>query len=213
MLLSETVLSTEGIEESDMGFALKADQHYTYRDYLTWPDDVRCELIDGKVYMMTPAPLLSHQDVVGEIFFQVKQALRGKPCRTLMAPVDVRLPKSAEADEQTDTIVQPDVLVVCDSSKLDRCGVRGAPDWIAEVLSPSTASRDQIEKRCLYEHHGVREYWLVHPVDRLLTVYRLIDGEYGKPEISELQGLTTITVLPDVVIDWNLLTPYLIDEY
>jgi Uma2 family endonuclease len=213
MLLSETVLSTEGIEESDMGFALKTDEHYTYRDYLTWPDDVRCELIDGKVYMMAPASFLSHQDVVGEIFFQVKQALRGKSCRTLMAPVDVRLPKSAEADEQTDTIVQPDVLVVCDSSKLDRRGVRGAPDWVAEVLSPSTASRDQIEKRRLYERHGVREYWLVHPIDRLLTVYRLIDGEYGKPEISELQGLTTITVLPDVVIDWNLLTPYLIDEY
>lgn len=196
-----------------MGFALKTDEHYTYRDYLTWPDDVRCELIDGKVYMMTPAPLLSHQDVVGEIFRQTANQLQGKPCRTLMAPVDVRLPKSAEADEDTDTTVQPDVLVVCDSSKLDRRGVRGAPDWVVEVLSPSTASRDQIEKRRLYELHGVREYWLVHPIDRLLTVYRLIDGEYGKPEIFELQGLTAITVLPDVVIDWNLLTPYLIDDY
>ncbi len=196
-----------------MGFALKTDEHYTYRDYLTWPDDVRCELIDGKVYMMTPAPLLSHQDVVGEIFRQTANQLQGKPCRTLMAPVDVRLPKSAEADEDTDTTVQPDVLVVCDSSKLDRRGVRGAPDWVVEVLSPSTASRDQIVKRRLYELHGVREYWLVHPIDRLLTVYRLIDGEYGKPEIFELQGLTAITVLPDVVIDWNLLTPYLIDDY
>jgi Uma2 family endonuclease len=196
-----------------MGFALKTDEHYTYRDYLTWPDDVRCELIDGKVYMMTPAPLLSHQDVVGEIFRQTANQLQGKPCRTLMAPVDVRLPKSAEADEDTDTTVQPDVLVVCDSSKLDRRGVRGAPDWVVEVLSPSTASRDQIVKRRLYELHGVREYWLVHPIDRLLTVYRLIDGEYGKPEIFELQGLTAITVLPDVVIDWNLLKPYLIDDY
>ena len=196
-----------------MGFALKNDAHYTYRDYLTWPDDVRCELIDGKVYMITPAPLLSHQDVVGEIFRQTANQLQGKSCRTLMAPVDVRLPKSAEADEETDTTVQPDVLVVCDSSKLDRRGVRGAPDWVVEVLSPSTASRDQIEKRRLYERHGVREYWLVHPVDRLLTVYRLIDGEYGKPEISELQGFTAITVLPDVTIDWDLLTPYLIDDY
>ncbi len=192
-----------------MGFALKDDQHYTYRDYLTWPEDIRCELIDGKVYMMSPAPLLTHQDVAGEIFRQTANQLHGQSCRTFMAPVDVRLPKSAEADEQTDTIVQPDVLVVCDNSKLDRRGVRGAPDWVVEVLSPSTAGRDQIEKRRLYEHHGVREYWLVHPTDRLLTVYRLNDGDYGKPDIAELRGITPVSVLPGVSIDWDLLTPYL----
>ncbi len=195
-----------------MGFALKHDQHYTYRDYLTWPEDIRYELIDGKVYMMSPSPLLTHQDVVGEIFFQVKQALRDKSCRVLIAPVDVRLPKSTEADEQTDTIVQPDVMVVCDSSKLDRRGIRGAPDWVVEVLSPSTAGRDQIDKRRLYERHGVREYWLVHPTDRLLTVYRLNDGDFGKPDIAELQGVTPVSVLPGVSIDWDLLTPYLIED-
>ncbi len=195
-----------------MGFALKKDRHYTYRDYLTWPDDVRCELIDGKVYMMSPAPLLSHQDVAGEIFRQTANQLLGKSCRTFMAPVDVRLPKSAEADEETDSIVQPDVLVVCDSTKLDRRGVRGAPDWVVEVLSPSTAGRDQIEKRRLYERHGVREYWLVHPTDRLLTMYRLNEGEYGKPDIVELQGITPVAILPDVAIDWDTLRPYLTDN-
>lgn len=195
-----------------MGFALEHDKHYTYRDYLTWPDDVRCELIDGKVYLMTPAPLLSHQDVAGEIFFQAKQALRNKSCRAFMAPLDVRLPAYAEADEDTDVVVQPDVFVVCDPDKLDRRGVRGAPDWIVEVLSPSTASKDQIEKRRLYECRGVPEYWLVHPTDRVLTIYRLNEGEYGKPDIQALQGQTPVGVLPHVVIDWDELTPYLTDQ-
>lgn len=195
-----------------MGFALEEDKHYTYGDYLTWPDDFRCELIDGKVYMMSPAPLLTHQDTAGEIFFQAKQALRGKSCRALIAPVDVRLPLHAEADESTDVVVQPDVLVVCDSSKLDRRGVRGAPDWVVEVLSPSTAGKDQIEKRRLYERHGVKEYWLVHPTDRILTVYRLENGEYGKPDIAKLEGQTQVAVLPDVVIDWEAMAPFLINE-
>ena len=195
-----------------MAFALEKDKHYTYRDYLTWPDDVRCELIDGVVYMMSPAPLLTHQDVVGEIFRQAANALRGKTCRVLVAPLDVRLPRHGEVDEDTDIVVQPDVMVVCDPAKLDRRGVRGAPDWVVEVLSPSSAGRDQIEKRHLYERHGVLEYWLVHPTDRVLTVYRLQNGEYGKPDIFELQGLTPVGVLPGVSIDWDALAPYLIND-
>jgi Uma2 family endonuclease len=190
-----------------MAFALEKDKHYTYRDYLSWPDDVRCELIDGVVYMKSPAPILAHQDVAGEIFFQAKQALRGKPCRVMIAPLDVRLPRHNEADENTDVVVQPDVLVVCDPNKLDRRGVRGAPDWVVEVLSPSSASRDQIEKRRIYERHGVLEYWLVHPTDRILTVYQLQNGEYGKPDIFKLEGSTPVTVLPGVSIDWEARRP------
>ncbi|TAL46711.1 MAG: Uma2 family endonuclease [Methylovulum sp.] len=186
-----------------MGLALKDTQHYSYSDYLGWPDDTRYELIDGSAYAMSPAPGLAHQDVAGEIYRQAANILVGRPCRVFIAPVDVRLPKQHEEDEFTDTVVQPDVLVVCDSSKLDRRGVRGAPDWIVEVLSPSTAGHDQIRKRNLYEHHGVLEYWLIHPVDRVLTVYRLIDGEYGKPGLYELRGETQVGVLPDIVIRWD----------
>ena len=120
-----------------------------------------------------------------------------------MAPVDVRLPKNNEADEQIDTVVQPDVLVVCDNNKLDRRGVRGAPDWVLEVLSPATASHDQIKKRDLYERHGVREYWLVHPTDRVLTIYRLQGKEFAKSKIVELSGETAISVLDNVVIQWD----------
>jgi Uma2 family endonuclease len=186
-----------------MGLALRDTQYHCYGDYVTWPDDCRYELIDGMAYMMSPAPNLAHQDIAGEIYLQARLALKGKTCRAFIAPIDVRLPKKDEVNEQIDTVVQPDVMVVCDSSKLDRSGIRGAPDWIVEVLSPSTASHDQIKKRRLYELHGVREYWLVHPIDRVVTVYCLMDNQYGKPEIYELCGETQVKVLPDIIIQWD----------
>ena len=196
-----------------MGLALKNSDYYCYGDYLSWSDDARYELIDGEAYFMSPAPDLPHQDIAGEIYFQLRQGLKDKPCRAFIAPVDVRLPKADEADERIDTVVQPDVLVVCDASKLDRRGVRGAPDWILEVLSPSTASHDQIKKRQLYECHGVKEYWLVHPVDKVLTIYRLENHEYGKPELYELQGITPISVLADLPITWDELADRLPNGY
>jgi|CXWL01.1.fsa_nt_gi Uma2 family endonuclease len=196
-----------------MGLALKDTQHHCYGDYLAWPDDMRYELIDGIAYAMSPAPDLAHQDVVGEIYLQARLALQGKPCRAFIAPVDVRLPKQGEADERVDTVVQPNVMVVCDSSKLDRRGIRGAPDWVVEVLLPSTSGHDQIKKRNIYERHGVREYWLIHPVDRVLTVYSLVNAEYGKPEIYELRGETRVNVLPDIVIQWDDLGARLSVDY
>lgn len=186
-----------------MGLALRDHDHHTYADYLSWPEDVRYELIDGIAYLMAPAPTLDHQDVAGEIYFQLRRALQGKPCRAFIAPVDVRLPKAEEADGQIDTVVQPDILVVCDQSKLDRRGVRGAPDFVAEVLSPATASHDQVLKRRAYERAGVQEYWLVHPTDRILTIYRWVNGEYGKPDIQELSGETPVEILPGVTIAWD----------
>ena len=188
-----------------MGLALRKEKHYTYADYLTWPDDARYELIDGEAFLMAPAPLIEHQEVAGEVFRQLANQLDGKPCRPYIAPVDVRLPRNDEADAAIDTVVQPDVLVVCDPSKIDRRGVRGAPDWLLEVLSPSTAAHDQIAKRRTYERAGVREYWLVHPGDRTLTVYALDNGQYGRPDIYELKDETPIGMLPGVSIAWDAL--------
>lgn len=188
-----------------MGLALRQEKHYTYADYLTWPDDARYELIDGEAFLMAPAPLIEHQEVAGDVYHQLRNQLDGKPCRPYIAPVDVRLPRADEADAAIDTVVQPDVLVVCDPSKIDRRGVRGAPDWVLEVLSPSTAAHDQIAKRRTYERAGVRDYWLVHPGDRTLTVYVLENGQYGRPEIYELKDETPIGVLPGVSIAWDAL--------
>lgn len=188
-----------------MGLALRKEKHYTYADYLQWPDEARYELIDGEAFLMSPAPLVEHQEVAGELFRQLANQLDGQPCRPYIAPVDVRLPRADEADAAIDTVVQPDVLVVCDPHKIDRRGVRGAPDWVLEVLSPSTAAHDQIAKRRTYERAGVREYWLVHPGDRTLTVYVLENGQYGRPEIYELKDATPIGVLPGVSIAWDAL--------
>ncbi|MBN2701104.1 MAG: Uma2 family endonuclease [Methylothermaceae bacterium] len=183
--------------------ALRDPDFHTYGEYLTWPEDVRYELIDGRAYLMAPAPTLDHQDITGEIYFQLRQALEDKPCRPFIAPVDVRLPKQDETDDAIDTVVQPDVLVVCDETKLDRRGVRGAPDLVVEVSTPATAYHDHQRKRAIYERAGVSEYWLVDPIERMITVYHLESGRYGKPEIHPMRGETPVKILPEAFIRWD----------
>ncbi|CAG0989867.1 hypothetical protein BURK2_02321 [Burkholderiales bacterium] len=190
-----------------MGHAKRDTLLHTYADYLGWPEEIRYELIDGVAFHLGPAPTRRHQDVVGEVYFQTRTALEGKPCRAYVSPFDVRLPKGNEADAFVDTVVQPDVLVVCDPRKLDARGMRGAPDWVVEVLSPASSGYDQTLKLAAYERAGVPEVWLVHPIDRIVTVYLLHEGRYGRPRIHELLGELAVGVLPDIVIDWSRLPP------
>jgi len=189
-----------------MGQAQRKQERYTYADYCRWDDGQRWELIDGAAYLMAPAPTALHQIVAFQIAHQVETALKGKPCTVLLSPIDLRLPRAreklGERDDAIDTVVQPDLLVVCDPAKIDARGVKGAPDWVVEVLSPATASHDHIVKRQIYERAGVPEYWLVHPVDRVLTIYRLENGRYGIPDIRELAGATPIGPLPGIEIVW-----------
>ncbi|WP_255210712.1 Uma2 family endonuclease [Methylogaea oryzae] len=105
------------------------------------------------------------------------------------------------------TVVQPDLAVVCDAAKLDQAGCRGAPDWVVEVISPHTAAKDHVRKRELYERHGVKEYWLVHPLDRVVTRYVLANGRYAQPLIEEAVGRTAVACLPGLEIDWEFLNP------
>jgi Uma2 family endonuclease len=197
-----------------MASALRKTPYHSYRDYLTWPAEYRYELIDGTAYAMAPAPTQSHQIAVGELFRQIANALVGKPCMPFIAPLDVRLPRlgraddknsDAQNDDQIDTVVQPDLLVVCDKHKRDSRGILGAPDWIIEVLSPVTAVYDQVTKRRLYEAAGVREYWLVHPQDRSLIRYSLVNGYYPSVDPVALSGETPSLILPEVVIHWECL--------
>ena len=152
---------------------LSEDKRYTYADYCSWDDDTRWELIDGIPYAMS-APTQAHQTVGGEIFTQLHNFLKGKPCKVFYAPFDVRL----NANEGDDTVVQPDLLVVCDDSKLDGKACVGAPDMVVEILSPSTSRHDKLLKFNAYQRAGVREYWLVDPDSRTLSVYILKDGAY-----------------------------------
>ncbi len=177
---------------------------YTYADYLTWDDGQRWEIIDGEAICMSPAPSLEHQTIIGELVRQFGNALLGKRCRPLVSPLDVRLPAPGQADDRVSRVVQPDLVVVCDPAKLDRRGVVGAPDLVIEVVSPSSASHDHVRKRRLYEHAGVREYWLVIPVGRVVAVYTLVGGTYGRPELSVMEGQMPVHVLDDVAVDWDL---------
>lgn len=176
---------------------------HTYAEYLTWPQDQRYELIDGVTYAMAAAPVRRHQRLVFEVARQIGDALDGGTCEVNVAPFDVRLPDGDEADEAVVTVVQPDITVVCDPFKLDERGCRGAPDWIIEVLSPTSAGQDQVRKLALYERHGIREYWLAHPGDRIVTVYRLDLSVYGRPLVMEMEGRLTSTACPQVEIDWG----------
>jgi Uma2 family endonuclease len=179
-------------------------QYHTYGDYLIWSRTSGDELIDGTAYVKEPpAPSMSHQAIAGELYRQVANALKGTSWRVFVAPVDVRLPKSTERDEEVDTVVQPDVLITRGLKKIDPRGLRGAPDWLAEVLSPSTARYDQTVKIAAYERASVPEVWLINPADRTVAIYRLEEGHYGRPTILQLTGKTRLTAVPGVIINWD----------
>jgi Uma2 family endonuclease len=176
--------------------------HFTYADYLTWPESERWEIIDGVAYNMTPAPNQIHQEMVGELHRQIANFLLDKPCRVFLAPFDVRLPKARENKRTTSTVVQPDVMVVCDPKRLDGKGVVGAPSLVVEITSPSTAAKDLREKRAVYERAGVPEYWILSPVEKVLQVYTLdAEGKYGAPAVYTTGDQVVVGVLPDLTID------------
>jgi Uma2 family endonuclease len=180
--------------------------YHTYGDYFTWSATYGDELIDGTAYIREPpSPSRSHQEVVLELGRQLANTLKGKPCNVYVAPFDVRLPKASEQDDHIDTVVQPDVLIVCDLKKLDERGMRGAPDWIAEVLSPWTARHDRKVKLPVYERAGVREVWLIDPIERTLMIHRLEAGRYRRATLHELKGKTPIAAVPGVTINWDSL--------
>ncbi len=189
-----------------MGLALKkTETKYTYGDYYYWPDNERWELIYGIAYCMSPAPSRSHQKFSGELFRQISNYLINKPCEVYDAPFDVRFPEANESDNDIETVVQPDISVICDESKLDERGCRGAPDLIIEITSPSTISKDIKEKFYLYEQHGVKEYWIVHASEKYIEVFKInSDGKYGRPEIYVEHDKIKVDVLKGLTIDLSL---------
>ncbi|MEI6386307.1 MAG: Uma2 family endonuclease [Spirochaetota bacterium] len=183
--------------------------HFTYRQYKTWPDSERWELIDGIAWSMSAAPTRRHQGITGYIFVKMYSFLEGKACRVYISPFDVLLPWAEEEDDDVGTVVEPDIVVFCDRSKLTDFGARGAPDLVVEVLSPSTAKKDLNDKFGLYEGRGVREYWVIDPTAWSLAIFHLggegiMAGRYDKGEIRERLGDRSpieSKVLPGFVID------------
>jgi Uma2 family endonuclease len=154
----------------------KTDQKFTYRDYKSWPEHERWELIDGIAYDMSPAPSSRHQWISSELARKIGNHLENKSCKTFSAPFDVMLPISPiQDDNMIDTIVQPDISVICDSTKIIEKGCLGVPDLIVEILSPSTSKKDLNEKFGLYEKHGVKEYWVVDPGNKYIRIFHLLN--------------------------------------
>jgi Uma2 family endonuclease len=141
--------------------------------------------------MMAPAPAARHQTVSGNLYLQLRTFLKGKGCKVFYAPFDVRL----DAAGKDDTVVQPDLLVICDPAKLDDKGCLGAPDLIIEILSPSSAKMDSVIKLEKYRQAGVREYWIVHPDTSSAQVHILENGRYF------ITGYADEDVIPVHVLD------------
>ena len=180
---------------------VKSTKKYTYGDYLTWPEGERWEIIEGTAYMCA-APNRAHQKVSSIIGGMLYVYLQDKTCEYYAAPFDVRLPKEKQNDKETENVVQPDIVVICDISKLDDKGCKGAPDFIIEILSPSSLSVDYITKLHLYEKHGVREYWIVHPVDKVVMVYLLNKkGKYEMPVIYMQTDKIKVSIFDELTIN------------
>ena len=184
---------------------LDMDGTYTYADYMKWRFDEYVELFRGKVMRISPAPLRQHQLLALRISSRLEQFLRRKKCQVYIAPFDVRFPKkNITTDEAIYTVVQPDVCIICDPEKLDRRGCIGAPDTIIEILSQGNVNRDIKQKFDLYQEHGVREYWIIAPGERTISVYHLnaagayeLSGEYADP------GPVPVLSLPDFSLEWS----------
>lgn len=181
------------------------NKKYTYSDYLKWPEEERWEIIEGIPYMQA-TPLWEHQAISRELMMQFGAYLRNQTCQVFAAPFDLRLPNANEKDEETTNVYQPDLLIVCDKSTLKGTGYYGVPSIVIEVSSPSTAKIDRLLKFNMYEKAGVKEYWIVEPDTKLVSVFILQNNNrYGRPELyTETDKVQTVS-FPDLIIDLSLI--------
>ena len=178
---------------------LDPEAHYTYADYLLWQFQERVELIKGRIRQMA-APNVRHQRISGTLFFELKQFLKNQPCDVFAAPFDVRLPLPAHRvkGNKVDTVVQPDICVICDREKLDERGCIGAPDLIVEILSPGNSRKEMRDKYELYQESGVTEYWVVFPSEQVLQRYILNEEHIYQAQLPNVEGdVVGVTFLPE----------------
>ena len=163
--------------------------NYTFEDYMSWDDDQRWEIIDGIAYAMASLSTI-HQRLISRVHGQLFNFLKGKPCEVFTAPFGVRLNA-----EKNNTVVEPDIVVICDKNKIDEKGCKGAPDFIIEILSPSTASYDMVLKFNKYHEAGVREYWMIDPNNKTVSANTLSGDNYIHKSYG-MAGIAPVSVLP-----------------
>jgi Uma2 family endonuclease len=178
---------------------------YSYADYLTWQMDEMVEIIKGRLFKMNAAPKRVHQKVSGKVFNRFFTYLEGKKCEVYEAPFDVRLPVKSNKNEEIYTVVQPDICVICDKSKLDDAGCLGAPELIVEILSPGNNQKELKDKYEVYEESGVNEYWIIHPTEQTLLIYTLTNGKYVPSRLFTNGDIVASICIAGFVLDLSYL--------
>ena len=188
---------------------LDPTKSYSYADYLTWKFQERIELIKGRIFKMSPAPRVNHQRLSGNVYTALHVFLSGNKCEVFSAPFDVRLTRRTARNEQIKTVVQPDISVICDPSKLDEYGCVGAPDIVVEILSPGNNSKELKNKYEVYEENGVREYWIIHPEEKTFLAYTLDEnGKYQPSALKTMGDIITTPILPGFELDLERMFDY-----
>ena len=175
---------------------LDINKVYTYADYFKWKFEERVELIKGRIFEMSPAPSRLHQEQSSYIFYTFYHFLIGKSCKVYAAPFDVRMPRKSKEDKDIITVLQPDICVICDESKLDARGCVGAPDIVVEILSTSNNKKELKYKYEIYEEVGVKEYWVVFPAEPALMIYTLTENKYTASRMLMSGDVATSSLLP-----------------
>jgi Uma2 family endonuclease len=166
---------------------LDLSKQYTFKDYLSWQFQERVELFKGFVAKMSPAPSSFHQQYSSNINFAIKSFLKNKKCKVFYAPIDVYLPTKDKK-----TVVQPDLIVVCNLGKIENKGCVGAPDIVIEILSPGNTKKEMKDKYALYEEAGVKEYWVVFPAEQVVQIYELRNGIFqSRKPLANGDSITT----------------------
>jgi Uma2 family endonuclease len=182
---------------------LDLSKRYSYADYLTWQFKERVELIKGWIHKMSPAPLDQHQRILTSLFVEVGSFFKRRACQVRAAPYDVRLldSKKSTDDAQIFTVVQPDICVICDTSKIDRRGCIGAPDWVIEILSAGNTKTEMQDKFDLYQENGVKEYWIVQPEFESILQFVLKEEKFHLEKMVSGNSTLSCALFPELTID------------
>jgi Uma2 family endonuclease len=176
-------------------------KNYTYADYLKFTFDEMVEIINGKIFKMSPAPSSNHQSIVGNLFSFLHNHLRGQRCKVFVAPFDVILPVKGKDFEESNKVVQPDIVIICNREIIKERGCFGVPDWVIEILSPHTTKKDLQLKFDLYEEAGVKEYWIIEPKNQTVEVFVLDATKYRRVRTYVTDDLIPSNTLEGLIID------------
>lgn len=182
------------VKEPAVGYGLG----FTYADYMKFEFDEMVELIKGKIFRMSPAPKSYHQEILGNLYLKIGNFLYNQQCKVFVAPFDVVLPIQNKLKNRSTTVVQPDICIICDLTKIDEAGCFGAPDFIIEVISRSTSKKDLNDKFHAYEEAGVKEYWIVFPKEEIIHCFILEDRKYVLNIAYNRGDIATLHIFPDL---------------